>query len=239
MRQMMMKVMAGSIINAAVTVPMAHARLATDAPDMIDTQILFAELQFSPNLLAASGMNASEANAVLSATYTEISDLWASYSLIRTQLDMAVSQAGTIRQQLRSLPADDTSRSQLQADLGLLEIQIGSLQQDKASYLSAFDLAASDAMSSDDRSRFNRMRENADRSTPIAYRALDLNDEEWTELHHALAVIKTNEEPSSEYTQIVNSHEASYDFNLAEGHLQTNLASVTTTLTDFLLSLDQ
>ncbi len=230
-------IVAGYLIGTACTGSHAHVTVTEDGPSMTQAQTILAELQLTPDLLAASGVSASEASTLLGATYVSMTDSWNSYEQVHTQLNTSIVQLSTIKQQLKTLAPEDPARTQLEADLATTENQIDTLKQSRASYMSGFDLAATNAMSSEDRNRFIHIRSNTHRSVPLAYCVLDLSEEEWSELKHALAVIKTNEEPPQEFTQIADGYASSYEFNYANVSLQTHMGSVSTTFMNFLLGL--
>lgn len=224
-------------LGSALAASISNASEVESQPGRVATQTVLAELQLTPDAFAASGISPSEANHILATVYASVSEASEGFESVCVQLDTQFDQMSSLKLQIRTLSPADPSRDQLEMDVLEAESQIESLRANKANYLSTFDLSATNAMSSDDRERFNQIRINLNRSVPMPYRTLDLSDAEWVDLRHALAVIKTNEEPPYEFEQLVTSYDGQHAVIYSRVSMDSYLTSVSNVFSSFLMNL--
>jgi len=211
------------------------ALFASQGLGALTTQRLIAEwsrYHLTPESLCLAGLNSNQAGDFLTQATSIIStrvdewnaaaDIWDDRTREIGQLRIAVD-AGTASH-------DDLLRlSQAQAEA---EAAWATLESIRSSNSQAIDAL----LTADQRVLLGRLKSNNQRPVSPEYKALDLSVDAWSELAAALADVRSNEEPSDESLQVIQSHDSNVELQLARTRLQSQLGPINSAFSAALLS---
>ncbi|PCI11323.1 hypothetical protein COB72_01040 [bacterium] len=197
-------------------------------PSVMDIQIELIHQSMTPDVLCAAGLTANETSSLLTFAIGAIQADWDTVFSTQTALNELDGQRTSLEQSLKSSGLDDSTRASLESQLNAVEALIASHQATLNGVRATIETAVLNSMSTDDRTRFQQINANSARNVPMEYRILDLTEDQWADLRHAFAVVKTNDEPTPEATQVIAGYNTQYDVNLVRVYLDTNQTAVNT-----------
>ncbi len=231
----------GILLSAGFTaspcLAMTTTSYQTVAPSSMEAQMELIHQHLTPDVLCAAGFTANETNSILSVAIAAIEADWDAIFSAQSTLNDLGGQRADIQQSLKSLDLDESARTALESQLGAVDAQIVSQKSALNSIRNTIKASVLSSMPANARVRFQQINANSARNVPIEYLALDLSDAQWAELRHALAVLKTNEEPSNEIVQVVAGYDAQYEVNLVRVNLDANLSAVNAAYTQAVSTL--
>ncbi|MGD9689503.1 MAG: hypothetical protein AB7K52_07150 [Phycisphaerales bacterium] len=177
-------------ILAAVVASMARLQPPGPSPSERALSSLLYDLGLNPVNLAAAGVSAEQASAVVAAAREH-------YAGNLVQLDDARSTVPDLRAQIAPLEQLASTGRATQQQLTSLETARSELATAQAAcdtlHAAAFT-AATTGLTSDQRSRIAMLRTNAGREVPVQFRTTERSDAQWIALRNALIQLRVSTE---------------------------------------------